>query len=101
MQECLGAFSTSCVESCTTLLKNSIQNYLLSHLGKVEQSPPLYLILTSLKKYLDKQMKASVLEPQPADCLVMGLEGGMRKGEGKGWQEKPSLAFLSAAEMWE
>lgn len=81
----MGVFSTLYVESRTTLLKTSIQNYVLSHSGKVRLSSPLYLILTSLKKYLDQQGKASVLKPQPGNWLVMGLRGEIQNGEGKGW----------------
>lgn len=83
-QECLGAFSTSYMGSHTTLLKAAIRNDILSRLGKAKQSPVLYLILRSLK-YLDQQVKASVLKPHPADRLLKGLGGGTQKGGGKGW----------------
>lgn len=85
VQEHLGAFSTFYVDSHTTLLKTSIQNYLLSHSGKVRQSPPLYLIPTPLQKHLDQQVKARVLKPQPGNRLAMGLGGEIQKGEEKGW----------------
>lgn len=76
VQEILGDVSTSYLESHTTLLKISTQNYILRYLGKVKQSP---------QNYPDQQAKASVLESQPVDCLVMGLGGQIQKGEGKGW----------------
>lgn len=84
LQECLGAFSTSYVGPCTTLPKAAIQNYILSHLGKVRQPPALHLILRSLKKYLDQQVKASVLKPHPASWRLKGQGGGMRSGGGGG-----------------
>lgn len=94
----------SYVESHTALLKTSIQNYILSHLGKVRHSPFLYLTLTSLKKYLDQQVKASVLEPQPGNWAwevryKREKEKDSRKKQGK--TVTPSPAFPSAAEMWE